>query len=89
MLTAMVLICSMAATPDLALCSADNAESVIRVPQDYSSPVTCLMHGQAYVAETEIGQSLAAGERVKVVCAANRRAAQLVSPAGAGRERPE
>jgi hypothetical protein len=88
MLTAMVLICSMAATPDLALCNADNAESVIRVPQDYSSPVTCLMHGQAYVAETEIGQNLA-DERVKVVCMANRRAAQLVSPAGTGRARPQ
>jgi hypothetical protein len=89
MLTAIVLICSMTATTDLARCSAENAESVIRVPQDYSSPVTCLMHGQAYVAETEIGRNLAAGERVKVICAANRRAAQLVSPAGTGRARPE
>jgi hypothetical protein len=27
------------------------------------------MHGQAYLAETSIGQELTAGERVKVVCA--------------------
>ena len=88
MLTAIVLICSITATPDLALCDADNAESVIRVPQDYSNPVTCLMHGQAYVAETEIGRNLA-DERVKVVCTPNRRAAQLVSPGSIGRARQE
>jgi hypothetical protein len=89
MLTALVLICSLATAPDSADCRADNAESVIRVPQDYASPITCLMHGEAYVAETEIGQNLAADERVKVVCAATTRAAQLVSRTGLGLTRPQ
>jgi hypothetical protein len=31
--------------------------------------VTCLMHGQAYLAQTSVGQELGADERVKVVCA--------------------
>jgi hypothetical protein len=79
MLTALVLICSMATTPDLQACSGENAQSVIRVPTDYGSPVACLMHGQAYLAETEIGQDLASDERVKVVCTPSRRAGDLVS----------
>ena len=79
MLTALVLICSVAITPDLQACSDENAQSVIRVPTDEGSPVACLLHGQAYLAETEIGQDLAADERVKVVCAPTRRAADVVS----------
>ncbi len=82
MLTALVLICSMATAPDLAACSGENALSVIRVPQDYVNPVTCLMHGEAYIAETSLGQDLAADERVKVVCAPTNRAAALVSHTG-------
>src|SRR5215472_8076795 len=68
MLTALVLICSVVITPDLQACSGENAQSVIRVPTDDGSPVGCLLHGQAYLAEAEIGQDLAADERVKVVC---------------------
>jgi hypothetical protein len=85
MLTALVLICSMATTPDLATCSSDNAQSVMRVPQDFSNPATCLMLGQAYVAQTELGQELGADERVKIVCAPAQRAASLVR----GRTRAE
>jgi hypothetical protein len=81
MLTALVLICSMATTPDLQGCSSENAQSVIRVPTDYGSPVACLLHGQAYLAETEIGQELAADERVKVVCTPSLRAGDMVSRA--------
>lgn len=72
MLTALVLICSLAVTPDLAACNRDNAVSVTSVPEPFGSPVTCLMHGQAYVAETAVGQNLADNERVKVVCAPRR-----------------
>ena len=81
MLTALVLICSMATMPDLQACSDENAQSVIRVPTDDGSPVACLLHGQAYLAQTEIGQDLAADERVKVVCTPSRRAGDLVSRA--------
>ena len=69
MLTALVLICSLAVTPDLMACNRNNAVSVTSVPEPFQSPVTCFMHGQAYVAETSVGQNLADNERVKVICA--------------------
>ena len=81
MLTALVLICSMATMPDLQACSDENAQSVIRVPTGDGTPIACLLHGQAYLAQTEIGQELAADERVKVVCAPSRRAGDIVSRA--------
>jgi hypothetical protein len=68
MLSALVLICSLVQTPDLDTCSRDTAVSVLRVPEDFPTPTGCLMHGQAYVAQTEIGQSLGTDERLKVVC---------------------
>jgi hypothetical protein len=68
MLTALVLICSMAITPDLRDCTRDNATTVIRVPAESGKPATCFMHGQAFVAQTSIGQELGDNDRVKVVC---------------------
>jgi hypothetical protein len=68
MLTALILICSVAVTPDLRNCTRDNATVVMRAPTHSQSPVTCLMHGQAYLAETAIGQELGDNDRVKVVC---------------------
>jgi hypothetical protein len=69
MLTALVLICSLAVAPDVRDCSRVNATSVMRVPAEFANPVTCLMHGQAYLAGTSIGQELADNERVKIICA--------------------
>jgi hypothetical protein len=69
MLTALVLICSVAVTPDLRDCSRDNATAVMRVPAEFGNPATCFMHGQAYLAETAIGQELGNDDRIKVVCA--------------------
>ncbi len=69
MLTALVLICSLAITPDLGACTKDNAVSVTSVPEQTGSPATCFMHGQAYLAETAMGRDLADNERVKVICA--------------------
>jgi hypothetical protein len=68
MLTALILICSTAATPDIRDCSRDNATAVMRVPANFGNPVTCFMHGQAYVAETSIGQTLEANDLVRIVC---------------------
>lgn len=68
MLTALVLICSMTSTPDLRDCTRDNARTVIRVPAEFGHPATCLMQGQANLAETSIGQDLSEDDRVKVVC---------------------
>jgi hypothetical protein len=68
MLTALILVCSIAITPDLADCDPVNARIVMRTPESYASPVTCAMHGQAYLAETAVGRALHRNDRVKVVC---------------------
>ena len=69
MLNALVLVCSLAVTPDLAGCNRNNAVHVLQVPASFANPVTCLMHGQAYLATTAIGDELRTDERVKIVCA--------------------
>ncbi len=79
MLTALVLICSLSSTPDLRACTRDNAVDAMPVPESFASPVTCLMHSQAYLAETSLGRDLSENERVKVVCV---RAAPLPTVAG-------
>ena len=68
MLTALILVCSLAIAPDIATCTRGNAVYVMRVPAVFGSPATCFMHGQAYLAETTIGRDLAQDERVKVIC---------------------
>jgi hypothetical protein len=72
MLMALVLVCSLQVTPNLADCSRTNAVNVMRVPQEFGNPVTCFLHGQAYLAETSIGRDLHDNERIKVVCARTR-----------------
>jgi hypothetical protein len=68
MLTALVLICSVAITPDVRDCNRDNATAVMRVPADFGNPAICFMHGQAYLAQTSLGQELSENDRVKLVC---------------------
>jgi hypothetical protein len=68
MLTALVLVCSLAVTPDLKSCNRDNAKDVIAVPAQFGNPATCLMHGQAYLASNEFARDFTADERVKVLC---------------------
>jgi hypothetical protein len=41
----------------------------MRVPAEFGNPATCFMNGQAYLAETSIGQTLNSNDLVKVVCA--------------------
>lgn len=69
MLTALVLICSMSVTPDLQDCTRDNAADVMRVPTEFASPITCFLHGQAFLAETSLAQDLRETDRIKIVCA--------------------
>jgi hypothetical protein len=69
MLTALILICSAAVIPDVRACTRDNATVVMRVPAKFGNPATCFMHGQAYLAETSIGQALGNDDEIKVVCA--------------------
>jgi hypothetical protein len=71
MLTALILICSVAVTPDLNDCTRDNAMTVMRLPIEFASPTTCLMQGQAYLANTSIGREVGEKDRVKIVCARN------------------
>ena len=68
MLTALILVCSLATSPDLRGCTRDNALDVLQVPETFASPVTCLMHAQAYVADSSIGRDLPQNEGVKVIC---------------------
>lgn len=68
MLTALILICSLQTTPDIRACTRDNAVDAMRVPESFANPATCLMHGQAYLAETSLGRDLTENERVKIVC---------------------
>jgi len=68
MLTALILICSLATVSNLAECTRDNALDVVHVPATFASPVTCLMHAQAYVADSSIGRNLPQNEGVKVIC---------------------
>jgi hypothetical protein len=71
MLTALILVCSLATTSDLGDCTRDNALDVVQVPASFASPATCFMHGQAYVADTSIGRDLAPNEAIKVICVRN------------------
>jgi hypothetical protein len=80
MLMALVLVCSLEVTPDLADCSQTNAVTVVRLPEEFGNPTTCLMHGQAYLAETSIGRELDETERAKVVCTRSVSRAQAASP---------
>ncbi len=80
MLTALILICSLQTTPDLRACTRDNAIDAMPVPESFANPATCLMHSQAYLAETSLGRELTDDERVKVVCV---RATPLPTVAGA------
>jgi hypothetical protein len=68
MLTALILICSLTSVSDVGACTEDNAIEVLRSPEAFASPVTCLMHGQAYLANTAMGRDLSADEVVKVMC---------------------
>jgi len=64
MLTAMILICSLTNTPSLSDCSQHNARDVLWVPETFNNPVTCFMHGQAYIAGTSLGRNLRSDERI-------------------------
>ncbi|MEN3350272.1 MAG: hypothetical protein V7632_3907 [Bradyrhizobium sp.] len=69
MLTALILICSVSVTPDIRDCTRDNASDVMRVPTEFANPMTCFLHGQAFLAETSLAQDLRETDRIKIVCA--------------------
>jgi hypothetical protein len=74
MLTALVLICSVSVTPDLRDCTRENAVDVMRTPVEATNPLTCFLHGQAFLAETSIGRELGETDRIKILCMRSTRA---------------
>jgi len=76
MLTAIVLFCALSLTSDLHECDQNSARDVLRVPMEFASPATCFLEGQAYLAGTELGRSLADDERVKITCTPTTRTPQ-------------
>lgn len=80
MLTALVLICSMAVTPDLRDCTQENAIDVMRTPVEFGNPATCFLHGQAFLAQTSIGRDLRDTDRVKIVCARSSKVSAKAKP---------
>ncbi len=74
-----VLVCSIAVTADLRDCDAGNARIVMRVPEAYTNPVTCAMHGQAYLAETAVGRALGPEDRLKIVCMHQEKVEELIA----------
>ena len=68
MLTAIVLVCSLAAAPDLNRCDRNNAIHVLQVPGQFGTAAMCMLRGQAYLAGTAIGREMGDDEQVKVLC---------------------
>jgi hypothetical protein len=66
MLTALILVCSLATVSND--CARDNALDVVYVPATFASPITCMMHAQAYAAGSSIGRDLPQNEAIKVIC---------------------
>ena len=59
---------------------------VLRSPETFASPVTCLMHGQAYLANSALSRDLNGGETVRVICKPNRVVAAPPEAGESGRE---
>jgi len=68
MMTASILVCSIMTVSNLGDCTRDNALDIMYVPTTFASPVSCLMHAQAYLADSSIGRDLQQNEGVKVMC---------------------
>jgi len=74
MLTAVILICSLAQTPDLRDCTQDNAVDVMKTPVESANPGTCFLQGQAFLAQMELGRDLRDDEGVRIICVHKREA---------------
>ena len=70
MLTALILVCSVALALEARLCDRDNAVHVLQLPEQTANPMLCAMHGQAYLAGTSL--ELTVGEYPKILCIRSR-----------------
>jgi hypothetical protein len=68
MLTAVVLICSLANTPNLRHCTIENAVDLLAVPGEFRTPYHCLRDAEAFFAKTYPLETLEAHMRLKVLC---------------------
>ena len=68
MMTALILVCSITTVSNMGDCTRDNALDIMYVPTTFGSPVSCLMHAQANLADSSIGRDLQQNEGVKVMC---------------------
>ena len=66
MLTALILICSLATISND--CARDNTLDVVYVPATFDSPAACMMRAQVYVANSSIERDLPQNEAFKVIC---------------------
>jgi hypothetical protein len=66
MLRALILVCSLATVSND--CTRDNALDVVYVPATFDSASVCMMHAQAYVANSWIGRALPKNEAFKIIC---------------------
>ena len=66
MLTALILVCSLATISND--CTRDNALDVVYVPATFESPAACMMRAQAYVANSSMVRDLPQNEAFKVNC---------------------
>ena len=51
MMTALILVCSITTVSNMGECPRGNALDIMYVPTTLASPVSCLMHAQAYLAD--------------------------------------
>ena len=66
MVRALILVCSLATVSND--CTRDNALDVVYVPATFDSAGVCMMHAQAYVANSSIGRARPKNEAFKVIC---------------------
>jgi hypothetical protein len=62
MLTALILICMISNSE----CTEKTAVFVLRVPEEFSTPTSCLMAGQEYVSTTQVAPL--DDEKMIVIC---------------------
>ncbi|HEX6144038.1 MAG TPA: hypothetical protein VFZ01_15070 [Geminicoccaceae bacterium] len=62
---ALILVCASALSPGD--CTTETAAAVIQGP-DVGGPVSCALHGQAYLAETPLARYLDGGHYLQIVC---------------------
>jgi hypothetical protein len=68
MFTALVLACSLVITPDLTLCTPENALQAVELHREFSSEAECVAQGEKF-GEAALKRPIIPDEdRLKVIC---------------------